>query len=326
MPIDGPPDPEPGAGGGRGRRVARASLVLAVVGAAVYVFWDRWSEVHSALGRLSAGAIVPAVVAGAIGTAASFLAWRALLADLGSPLPLRPAARIFFLGQLGKYLPGSVWPVVAQMELGRDHDVPRPRSAAAIVLAMAISLTGGLLVAAILLPLTPGVATGASRWALLAIIPLAVLLHPAVLNRLLRTAARLLRRSAPEHAVSAGGEARALAWTGLQWLGQGLAVWLLAVDLGAPRGKTLLLAVGGFAIAWAVGFLVVIAPAGAGVREAALVTALAPVLSAGSALVVALVVRLLLTVVDLAGAGTAVLAERRRRTRPRRGASQGCAP
>ena len=54
------------------------------------------------------------------------LAWRALLADLGSPLPVRVAMRVLFLGQLAKYLPGStVWAVVAQTELAHDYDVPR---------------------------------------------------------------------------------------------------------------------------------------------------------------------------------------------------------
>ncbi len=44
-----------------------------------------------------------------------------LLNDLGSPLPPAGSLRVFFLGQLGKYVPGSVWPAVAQMELGRDY-------------------------------------------------------------------------------------------------------------------------------------------------------------------------------------------------------------
>ena len=41
----------------------------------------------------------------------------------------RAAARIMFIGQLGKYLPGSVWPILAQMELGNAsgcHGTGRP--------------------------------------------------------------------------------------------------------------------------------------------------------------------------------------------------------
>ena len=44
----------------------------------------------------------------------------ATCASSGSPLPLAVARRVFLLAQLGKYLPGSVWPVLAQTELGRD--------------------------------------------------------------------------------------------------------------------------------------------------------------------------------------------------------------
>ena len=37
----------------------------------------------------------------------------------GRPVPRRSSAEIFFVGQLGKYVPGAVWPVVVQMRLGR---------------------------------------------------------------------------------------------------------------------------------------------------------------------------------------------------------------
>ena len=49
---------------------------------------------------------------------ANLQAWQVLLAGLGSPLRTTTAGRIFFIGQLGKYIPGSVWPILTQMELG----------------------------------------------------------------------------------------------------------------------------------------------------------------------------------------------------------------
>jgi hypothetical protein len=61
--------------------------------------------------------------------------------------------------------------------------------------------------------------------------------------------------------------------------------------------------VGAYALAWSVGFVLVIFPSGVGPRELALIAALAPVLPRGSALVVAIVSRLVMTVCDLAWAG-----------------------
>ena len=57
---------------------------------------------------------------------------------------------------------------------------------------------------------------------------------------------------------------------------------------------------GAYALAWTAGLLVVVAPAGAGVREVALVAALAPVLDRGAGLAVAVLSRVLMTGGDLA--------------------------
>jgi hypothetical protein len=72
--------------------------------------------------------------------------------------------------------------------------------------------------------------------------------------------------------------------------------------------------VAAYAAAYAVGFLALLTPAGLGVREGVLVVALAPVLPAGPALVVALVSRLWMMLVELAGAAVAHLLARRSAT------------
>ncbi len=68
-------------------------------------------------------------------------------------------------------------------------------------------------------------------------------------------------------------------------------------------GRTALIALGGYAFAWCVGFVVVFAPAGAGIREVLLVAALGPVIGTGPATAVALVSRAVNTISDLLCAG-----------------------
>jgi hypothetical protein len=104
--------------------------------------------------------------------------------------------------------------------------------------------------------------------------------------------------------------AAALAWSWSSWMFYGLQVWLLATRLGAPPGRTVLLAVGGFAFAWSVGFVVVLAPAGAGVRDVLLIATLSPVLGTGPATAVALMSRALMTAGDLITAGLAAVSSR----------------
>jgi len=65
------------------------------------------------------------------------------------------------------------------------------------------------------------------------------------------------------------------------------------------------IAAGAYALAWSVGFVLIPFPGGVGPRELAFIAALAPVMPRGSAIVVAVVSRLVLTIADLAWAALA---------------------
>ncbi|MFN2624855.1 MAG: lysylphosphatidylglycerol synthase domain-containing protein [Mycobacteriales bacterium] len=291
-------------------RVAFAVVALALLVVSAATQWgDIRPRVHD-LGAVSIGAALLAVLAGLW---CSLLSWRAVLADLGSPLTTRDAERVFFVGQLGKYLPGSLWPILAQMELGRDLHVPRRRSAAAAVVIFGINVVTGAIVALGTLPLVDRDALGARGWALLAVPVGIALLHPRVVNPALNRGLRLLRREPLDQPLTYAGLLRAAAWALAMWLCYGGQLYLLLRDLDASGARLVPLAVGAFALAWVVGFLFVIAPAGAGVREGTLVVALGGALAAPAATLVALVSRLLMTIGDLVWGGLAIAWTGRRR-------------
>ena len=285
-----------------------ALVVVALVFCA-YGLVSRWDDTRRAVTELSWPYIGTALLAGVLGLGAWLLAWRALLSGLGSPLPLRAAVRIYFVSQLGKYIPGSVWALVAQMEMAKEHRVPRERGASAALLSMATTIATGCAVAAVTLPLTSSEATHRYWW-LLALAPVFLaLLHPRVVAFALNLALRLLRRPPLTRTADLGTMILTVALTALGWFLFGVHAWLL---VRAAGGSGFFLATGAYALAFTAGFLVVIAPGGIGVREAALTVALGPVLPAGAPLVVALASRVVMTVADLAWAGTAVLLGSRR--------------
>lgn len=240
-----------------------------------------------------------------VGLFASLLVWRALLADLGTRLPLRPALQVFFVGQLGKYLPGSVFAIAAQMELGRSHGAPRSRVGTASLVFMGVLVSAGLLTAVVALPLTSPDTFEDYRWVLLALPVGLIVLAPPVLTRLVALLLRILRRDPLERPLSWRGTGAALGWAGVMWAAYGVHLWLLvrsqdSVLPAAGAGPELLvLSTGAYALAWTAGFLFVVAPAGFGVRELALVIALAPVLDRGQALAIAVLSRVLMTLGDL---------------------------
>jgi glycosyltransferase 2 family protein len=291
----------------------RAALLLAALGFASYGLASQWSQVRSAIGDLSWYDVVGAALAVIAALACQMLAWRALLADLGSPLPLPTAVRVNFLGQLGKYVPGAVWAVAGQVSLAQDYRVPKRRSGTASLVSMAITLVVGLVMAGIVLPLASAGALRHYWWVLVCLPVLVIGLWPQVTKYLLDLVLRLARRAPLERALTRGGMGRAVAWTALAWVFYGLHAFLLVGDIAGKSVHILFLAAGGYALAWTVGFLLIPFPGGIGPRELALIAVLSPVMPRGSALVVALASRVVMTIGDLFWAGIAVSVGRKQR-------------
>jgi hypothetical protein len=304
--ADAPPWPA-----GRWRTPLRLLVAVVFVGVLVVVLAGQWRQARPLLGRLSVPVVVASWALVLAGIYATFRSWRAALADLGGSLPHTGAMRVFYLGQLGKYLPGTVWPAVTQMRLGRDYRVPPRASGAAFVVFMLMLIGTGLLVGVPVIPLLGLDAVDEYRWLALVLPLFALALTPPVLNRAIAMALRLARRPPMPAPLSLGGILRVAGWAVVSWLCYGVHVHLLARQLGAEGGALLWLqCTGAFAAAFVSGPLLLVVPAGAGIREAALLLLLGSTVTAPVAAVIAVVSRLLFIVGDVAWSGVAVVAAR----------------
>lgn len=294
---------------------ARYVLLAAVLAAVAFTLWRNWGEVSRELGRLSVGVVVLSFALGLLPPVLTMMGWRALLADLGTHLAFPPAASVFLVGQLGKYLPGSVWTVVVQTEMGHRLHVPRRRMAVVGVIMLGLSVLGGAVVAvpAVPLVLARGHSSVSPWWGVAGVLVALVVLHPRVLNALVALGLRVLRRDPLEHSLSGGAIFRCMGWVLGAWVTSGLAVLVLARSLApdADLAISLLVSVCGFSLASVLGMLAVLLPAGIGVRDAVVGLALTAVMSAPAATAVVVVARFLAVVVDLVVAGVAWLWARR---------------
>jgi glycosyltransferase 2 family protein len=294
-----------------GRPWVRLTLLVGVLCCCGYALHAEWPQVTSALDRMHWYSIGLSIVAAIAGSACMMLAWRAVLADLGSPLPARLAGRINFTAQLGKYVPGAVWAFAAQVELGHDYLVPRRRGFASVVVSLAVTVSVGLGLALLTLPVaSPEIAR--HYWWVLAALPLVIAaLCPPALGALLDRLLAVLHRAPLERRPSFLGLAKAVAWNLAGWLMLGLQVWILLPGIAGLHGRTLLLCIGGYALAFSAGLLLVILPGGIGARDLILIAALATLLPYGSASAVAIMTRVGTTVTDLALGAVGVALGRR---------------
>lgn len=287
----------------RHRWLIHLLFALCLLAAAWYLIGRR-HQLADAFRQLSWGGVLLSAVFGYLAVFAMVLSWIAAVRDSGVELPARDTVRIYAIGQVGKYLPGSVWPVVTQAQLARRRGASPLRVASGSLLALAVSVCVGLVFGGLLLPFSGAAAAHRLWWAPVVAIPAIAMLHPAVLNRVIALASRLLRRGPVEFAYSTSGVVRCAGWSILGNAMFGGHLFFLVRQLGASDFRGLVLSTCAYALASSIGVAIIFLPAGSGAREAVLTIVLAPAVTAGSALLVALVSRALLVVVDLSFAAT----------------------
>ncbi|MFI5626324.1 lysylphosphatidylglycerol synthase domain-containing protein [Nocardioides sp. NPDC051685] len=281
------------------RTVVGVIFLVVVFLVAVWTIWTQRGQLGESLVELGPWPIIMSCALATIGTAFTYLEWREVLRGLGVTLPLAQGARVFFLSQLGKYLPGSIWPVVMQMEAGRARGASRATMVAANLFTLVVGCTVGLIIACVTLPFAAPGAFTHYWWALLALPVLLAMLHPATMPRALNVLLRFLRRAPITSRLPVRYTVRSGAWASVSYLFLGSHIAVMVGALGGGRAVVLIMSVGAISLAVCVGVLALPVPAGLGVRDGVLVLTMAPTIGLAPALLVTVTARVLTSLSDL---------------------------
>jgi hypothetical protein len=232
--------------------------------------------------------------------------WKFSLQRLGAAIGFIKVLRIYFMGNLGRYIPGKVWQFVGWFYLFEREGVRPVRTLTSIAVNQVIQNMTGLALAFVVFAGLRSTGLSGRLLPFLAVIPLGLLvIQPSVMERLLNWGLRLFKRGPVAIELTAWDLVRFAALHLLCWLGQGLAFYLFIRALYPVLLERLPALVGIFAGAWVIGFLSFLAPGGLGVREGILVYLLGFYLPSHVAIVVALLSRLWVTAAELIGTGLA---------------------
>ena len=315
----------------RTRRVlittGQAALTVLVVVLAIAALQRNWEAFRAQEidWRLAPGWLALSVAAVLTSYAVLVWAWRLVVVSQHQRLPYWEAARIWALASLGKYLPGKVWSVAGAWVLAQRAGVDPSVAVLSALVLQALAIASGVMVG------TGPVAisfSGEGAWLPMAAGVAGLVATVGLWGLSSARMMRIVRRLAPARLgalrpLRRGTLAVALAANLVAWLGYGLALWLLARSILPDMALGLPTAVGVFAAAYTVGFVMLIAPGGVGPRESVLVLLTMPVVGPKAALALAVASRLQLTVLELSVA--LPFLRRRHPRRPTRatGASPG---
>jgi glycosyltransferase 2 family protein len=293
-----------------GKRVLQIGLPVLILGFFLYQVKNNWSALRAQSFHLNWWLLALAFVGFICQEISYGLIWRAVLARLGAHLGLRASLRIYLGSEFVRYIPGNVWHVLTRILWVGKYGVSRPVAFASMAIELITKLAAGVLVFAVSLLFWRDLdavgrlteqrivfALGAGT-----ILALGIVLYPPVLNWLLNTALRLLKRDPIQLTVRYRDILLVtLAW-GASWFVAGSAFYILLLALwGSAPLLAWPICIGIYALAWDIGFVSFITPSGLGFREGAIVGlfALAFPLPGVLATVIALLSRLVSTAAEL---------------------------
>ena len=269
----------------------RIAFVPAAAIGAFLALRGRWDDVAGAVARTPMPSMLVAFAFVMTGVTATSVVWLRVVAGYGHRVPWSAGSRVFFVGQLGKYIPGSLWSIGAQARMASEYGVPARSTVGASLVFLGVHVATALMLGAGLILAGPAHPPVPAAGLVLVLVLGAVGLAPAVVNRL---GTLVAGRSSPLR-LRGGDLAGILLLMTAAWACYAAA---LATLLPLRSPGTLAAATGAFAVAYAVGVLIVLAPAGLGAREAAFVLLLAPVTGVAVATSLALLTRALQTAAD----------------------------
>src|SRR5438093_455855 len=172
-----------------------------------------------------------------LGLGLSAVYWYWLLRSLGEKPPLLATIRAYYIGHLGKYVPGKVWALVLRTAFLQGTGVRTGVAAMTATYETLVTMAAGALLAAVLFAIHPLGLTQA-RWALGLLGLAGIPVLPAVFNRIVRRLTRpfLEADAAPLPALRMTTLFGGLALTAVGWLLQGasLAAMLQALLPESP--------------------------------------------------------------------------------------------
>jgi hypothetical protein len=240
-------------------------------------------------------------------------AWRATLRVWSESLPFPAAARIWFVSNLGKYVPGKVWQIAAMGALAQKRGVSATAAIGSSLLVNLVSVLAGFAVIAVTAAGRVGAVVGAQmtdggeRSAQIIVLgvviagAVALVLAPVAVPRLAALAGRMTGRPLAIPRVPPKAVWLAAASTVASWVAYGIAFFLFARGITPRATGNALSYIAVYTGSYLAGYLALFAPGGVGIREAAVVIAMPKfgLASAADAAVIAITSRLWLTVLEI---------------------------
>ena len=274
------------------------AIGIAGVAFVVRTLVSKWDEVSDAFSQVDAINLLLSLILGLAAMTSIGWIWVTMIVARSHNVRHRNAMSWYFTGQLGKYVPGGIWPIVGRAELAVRNGIPRLDAYASTGLSLVTTYAAAVVTIGIGAAATTGHRLIAILIAIGLIVTYVAFAQPSLRAVLIRVASRI-----SSSASSLTDPKRLARLTVLHipaWILMSLSTSVTATAFGANIGIADMLFI--TTTSWLAGFVVVGVPGGIGVREAVFTSLAGGIIGTPMAISLALMSRVVFIAVDLSGA------------------------
>ncbi|MBA7482109.1 hypothetical protein ES707_17590 [subsurface metagenome] len=287
----------------------KLAIVLAIVFFIVRAVIADWEKVQSYEWQINPLLLALSCAGFFAAYAVLVLIWKRVLKAFGYTVSYQEAWAIYFIGNLGRYIPGKVWTVVGVAYMAGKSGIPAVVAGTAAICAQAYSVLSSFVFFVIFFILRNSAFTGIRFiWTLFfPVILILIFLVPRNLERMLNLILVRLGRERVSLKLTTAAAMKITCMYLCSWLVYGCAFWLFVSSMTGIGSFNPFFLAGAFAVSYVLGYIAFFAPGGIGVREGILSMLLTGMVSAGVAIVISFSARLMTTCVELICVGAVLI-------------------
>jgi len=215
----------------------------------------------------------------------------------GAKLTFAQMYGIFNIANIGRYLPGKVWNILGIYVLAQEYGVNKKQTTLAVAISEVTFKGVGAFFGLGYFFFSPLL----DQYLIGIVLVLAIafiMIHPQILGRLMNFGLRLIKKGEIEINFTYTGILKHFALYSVVWIILSSAFYLFVSSLTSLEGVNTIQFLTIMPLCWIVGYIMIFAPGGIGVREGMLVLLLGEILPHEIALVIALSQRVWFTIIE----------------------------
>ncbi len=270
----------------------KAALTLVVIYFVADQLIDNWHSVLEFKWRLNIPLIALSLALHLITFALFAWVWCLLMVGFGHQVPLRHGFKVAYIANLGRYIPGRIWPVFGMLYVANQIKIPKETAVMSWGIAQIYAIPPSLVVALTGMWLFPEMLSGGWGEFLKGQLPLlsgltvtisvCLLFLPKLVVRFLNFFLVKFKRTPVHFDLSVGRAISVYFGYLICWTVYGTAFWVFLLSLSPEHQIGPGPAIGAFVTAYQAGYFMIFAPGGIGARELVMSATLAPFIGPAS--------------------------------------------